>query len=219
MPILFVVAAVWLFFGYTKPLYTEISAKRATITENQSILDQAHALNSLKNSLLSTYKAYSEDDLGRIHKALPANVKPAYLMVSIGKLAENRGVIIKSVNFGSAFSDVEKTTSVSAPAPIPVAVQPSTSKGQSFIPPAVLQGVNDPATFSGQGTAVSPLTVEINVAAAYPAFVAFLQDLEANLEVTDVTSLSISGGDKQSEYKLSFSVYKMKESSVSAAPI
>jgi Tfp pilus assembly protein PilO len=92
-----VVAAGAVFFLYTKPAYDSVQEVRAQITQYDAALTKATELQSIKQTLLSKYNAFSENDKDKLQKLLPDHVDNVRLILDLDSLASRHGMALQNV--------------------------------------------------------------------------------------------------------------------------
>ncbi len=97
IPILLIVIAVGLFFGYIDPTYQNI--KKLSVEEDRfnEALNQSKELQSIRNALLSKYNTFSQLDLERLGKMLPDNVDNVRLILDIDSIASKYNMRTRNV--------------------------------------------------------------------------------------------------------------------------
>lgn len=96
-PIVFIIAAVGLFYTYIDPIYNNIQ----TLLENEArfdeALDKSRELLALRDSLLVKRNAFSANDLDRLNKLLPDHVDNVRLALDLDGIASNYNMRIKNI--------------------------------------------------------------------------------------------------------------------------
>lgn len=155
--ILFFLAGLALIFWAAKPLWVEIATLR---TERNSVLSTLSELRSLQNArdgLLSAYNSISKTDLEKLNQMMPISSDTGGILVSLEKIAQDRGVRLKKAEF-----------------------KIDNDKGVK-----VIQAAN---------SLFNTINLSIVVSASYDSFKSFLDALEKNTRIMDVTNISFSVG-------------------------
>lgn len=93
VPVVLLLAAFGLFFGYIHPTYTDtIASARAEIRSYESALAAAEAFSRKESELLAERNAIPGDGLARIEAFLPDGVDNVQLIVDLNALADRSGV-------------------------------------------------------------------------------------------------------------------------------
>ncbi len=168
------------------PTYNDISALKIQTASLSHALDNAKALENERDKLTKKDNAISIEDKEKLKKLLPDNVDNIRLILEIGQLATPYGMALKDVKYNTFTKKSTPTGGVaSAPAPNPGEVVVQDTGGD--------YGIWN-LEFSTQGT--------------YDNFINFTKNLESNLRIVDISSVTFSS-DTGAELKPSFSeVYK-----------
>ena len=181
IPILMIVASIWGIFGIVRPHYSTISGLRSQQAEYENAMEKASEAVAKREILLGEYNSISAEQWERIRKMLPNEPKGVQLAQDIGKLAETFGIKLKKFAFSEGGG-------ASAP----------TATGSEGVPGE--DGVNPELNIPALSTLQSKkLQLSFDFEATYPDTMRFLRELERNLELSDVRSLTLSrgGGGKQ----------------------
>lgn len=95
LPIIGILIAIGLFFGYINPTYTgPVAEARAQVREYDRALRAAAEFERKENELLAERSSIPEDDLERIEAFLPAGVDNVQLILDLDALASRSGVTL-----------------------------------------------------------------------------------------------------------------------------
>lgn len=156
---------------YLVPQWRQFSALQ-TETENlREISAQLDELISNRDALTKTINAVSRADLAKIDLALPQGPHSADFLVLLETLAKKNQVILKQVN-------LSETAGGTGGLPKP--------GGSVSLPGA---------------SAYQELPITLNINGSYDSFKAFLKDLERNLRVIDIQSITF-GGSSTNQFEL-----------------
>lgn len=164
LTIIFLVAAVGLIFWGARPFWADTMALRAEIGEIEDTLARLHELEGLRDELLTTYNSIPRSKIDRLYDLLPPKPDSGNILVALERIARDRGVRLRRVDF---IKDSQ------APAP--------QTTGPARIAVKEEAGANT-------------ISYSFTVSASYEAFRSFLAALEKNLRVADVTDISFTGG-------------------------
>jgi hypothetical protein len=81
IPIVLVVITVGLFLGYIDPTYQQVKELRVEEKTFDEALDQSRELQKIRDTLLSRYNTFSQEDLSRLEKLLPDHVDNVRLVL------------------------------------------------------------------------------------------------------------------------------------------
>lgn len=168
--ILFVLALA-IYFTYTSGVWNDASAIKAVNDQYASAIDSAQKLISVRDNVLKEYNNISADDQANLDKMLPSTVDNIRLIIDLNNVALQHGFSLKNItaaadaNKGSATAQTTSNTSNSSD----------------------LSGISTPT--------LDTVAVSFSVSAPYQQFISFMQDLEANLRIMDITHLTVSAND------------------------
>lgn len=169
--ILFIVVAGILFFFVIDPFYQDAQALATSVSDYNVALKNSTQLQKTRDSLIETYKGIKLEDRDRLNHFLPSTIGNIELILEIEKIANLHGMPIGDIKF-DAQSLADQTV-----------INPAATSGT---PRSVVVAENDPAKNLPYG--VFPL--EFTIEGRYDTFVEFLKDLEHNLRLVDVKSIS-----------------------------
>jgi len=164
--ILFIAISVVLFFVVTNPLFKEVKQMRTDVTTYNTALDNSTELQKTRDSLIDVYKNVKKEDKERLAHFLPSTIDNIKLILEIEKIANLHGMPIKNIQFDAKSLESTDTTSTNT----------------------VIVAKSDPSDYLDYG--VFPM--EFIIEGKYDTFVDFLGDLEHNLRLVDVKSISFS---------------------------
>ncbi|MBI3888503.1 hypothetical protein HY311_01785 [Candidatus Nomurabacteria bacterium] len=162
MPAILILIAIALFFMFTNPIYSDIGTLKETVTSYNEALDNSKALENARDSLTAKENAINPDNLVKIQKLLPDNVDNIRLILEIEQIAGPYGMILKDVKYN--------TTN-------PVASTPSVVSGGAGQVTSGDYGIFD---------------LEFSTTGSYNNFINFTKDLESNLRIVDISSISFA---------------------------
>lgn len=173
--IILIAVAAGIYFTYTKGVLVEAAAQKKTNDQYSSALASAAKLVKVRDKTLEDFNHVDQADMARLNKMIPGTVDNIRLVIDMSNMARKSNLSIRNVKA------VASAGGSSAPkAPTTVRGQrTSDTSNSSIISTASLDVVN----------------VSFSVTATYPQFISFLQDLEANLRIMDVTHLTLSATD------------------------
>jgi Tfp pilus assembly protein PilO len=166
MPIVLTGIAISVFFVFANPIFQNISTMQSLGTSYNEALNNAEALEKERDKLTAKYNAMSPENLARIQKLLPENVDNIRLILEIEQVASPYGMVLKDVKYNAATS----TT--------------ATTNGTAVLP-------------GGGASKAAPkdygiFDLEFSTSGSYDNFVNFTKDLEKNLRIVDISSVSFS---------------------------
>lgn len=165
MPIILIGIAISAFFMFTNPLYNDISTLKTQVASYNAALNNEKALENERDKLTAKFNAINPDNLLKLEKLLPGSVDNIRLILEIEQIASPYGMVLKDVKYN--------TTDPTTPATTTAVVQ----GGGVAQPVPKDYGIFD-LEFSTSGT--------------YDNFINFTKDLESNLRIVDISSISFS---------------------------
>jgi Tfp pilus assembly protein PilO len=184
IPIILIAVSITAFLALSSPLYRDILVLRETKAAYNQALGNSKMLENERDKLTKKYNSINPDDLTRLVKMLPDNVDNIRLILEIEKIALPYGMVLRDVKYDTLKEEV---------AEVP--------------PPGVIQG----------GMVILPerkdygsWTLEFATNGSYVNFINFLRDLERNLRIVDVSSLSFASGSDVLTFPLESYRYSFK---------
>ncbi len=191
--LILIVLAAGIYFTVTSYMLDEARVIRDVNAQYISAITGAEQLIKVRDQVRKDFNNISEEDRIRMDKMLPNTVDNIRLIIDLNNLAFKHGLVLKSVTASAAPSAQKGPTS-----PIVAAtgvLTPVTSQNDIGIPTPTLDSVN----------------VSFGTTATYEQFLSLLQDIEANLRITDVVRLSLISSDSgQYEWAISLKTYWLK---------
>lgn len=105
IPIILIIVALGLFFGYIDPTYIQIKELRVEEKTYDEALNQSRELQEIRDALLSRYNTFSQQDLNRLEKLLPDHVDNVRLILDIDSIASNYNMRTRNVTVSEVSSE------------------------------------------------------------------------------------------------------------------
>ena len=163
-PILFIGIVVALFFVVSDPLYGDIKQLKTDVSTYNVALNNSTELQKTRDSLIEIYKNIKIEDRDRLIHFLPSNIGNIELILEIEKIANLHGMPIKNIKFDTKNLESQNLTGKDS----------------------IIVAESDPSDYLPYG--VFPM--EFIIEGKYDTFVSFLKDLERNLRLVDIKSIS-----------------------------
>lgn len=180
MPLILVGIAVAVFFVFTAPFYNELSLLRQEAASYNEALGNSKALENERDKLTAKYNSFNPEDLVKLEKLLPENVDNIRLILEIEQIASPYGMALRNVKY-----------SIKEEKPVLGEV--------GVIQEEPVEENKEYGTFE----------MEFTTSGSYDDFMSFTRDLEQNLRIVDIKSVTFSSGDKGGlEKKSSADVYE-----------
>ena len=168
MPIILVGIAISVFFMFTNPIYNDISTLQAQVASYNDALDNSKMLENERDKLTAKYNTIDPNNLTKLQKLLPGSVDNIRLILEIEQIALPYGMTLTGVKYNA--TDTSATTNTLA---APAVVQRS--------------GVAEPVPKN-----YGIFDLEFSTSGTYNNFINFIKDLESNLRIVDISSISFS---------------------------
>lgn len=153
------------FIVFTDPIYADVRNLKTEVTTYNTALSNSTELQKTRDSLIEIYKNVTNEDKNNLEHFLPNTIGNIPLILEIEKIANLYGMPIKDIKFETKSLEegiVNKDTTVIAEK-APV----------DYLPYGVFP-------------------MEFVIEGKYDTFVSFLKDLERNLRLVDVKSISFA---------------------------
>lgn len=170
--ILFLSASVLIFFFLIDPLYGDVKELRNNVSTYNSALSNSTDLQKTRDDLLDSYKKIGEKDREKLNHLLPGTINNIELILEIEKIANIHGMPVGDIKFDSS-----------------VGIKANSTEGASGTSTAgKITAESDPTSYLPYGIFPISFTVE----GKYNVFLSFLEDLENNLRIVDIKSISFN---------------------------
>ncbi|HLP86811.1 MAG TPA: hypothetical protein VK153_02980 [Candidatus Paceibacterota bacterium] len=166
--IIFIVISLVIFFVFIDPLYGEIKQLRADVSAYNIALSNSTELQKTRDSLINVYKEVKAEDKDRLAHFLPSSIGNIDLILEIEKIANLHGMPIGNIKFDPKNLESNKDAA-------------SDNKADN-----VIMAENDELDNLPYG--IFPM--EFIIEGRYETFLSFLKELEQNLRLVDIKSVS-----------------------------
>jgi len=170
--ILLIVLAIGIYLTFTRGLWTEVKAVQEINKQYTTAISNADELIQVRDEVLETYSSLSDKDRERLDKMIPNTVDNIRLIIDLNDVALKHRFTLENIRAAAAAAEKGVT-------PVPVPSANTRAQAAGTIPAPTLDAV----------------TVSFDVTAPYLEFISFMQDLEANLRIMDLTRLSVAIDD------------------------
>jgi Tfp pilus assembly protein PilO len=171
MPAILTGIAIATFFLFTNPIFNDIAMLKTQAASYNDALNNSKALENERDTLTAKYNTIDPNNLTRLQTLLPDNVDNIRLILEIGQIAAPYGMTLTNVQYNAA-----------------AAPTPPAAGG------IVVQAAAPAAAPSGYGT----FNLEFSVSGSYDNFINFTKDLQNNLRIVDISSITFSSGSAAS---------------------
>ncbi len=168
-PILFTLMAVATFILGVNPLFNSVKDLKVDIAKYNTALSNSTNLQKTEDALIKSYNEIKNEDKDRLNKLLPGTVNNIQFILEIERIANLHNMPIRDVKFDPKNKD-------------------NTPIGESVI------ASDNPEDDKPYGI----FPISFSTEGDYDSFVSFLRDLEHNLRLVDIKSISFSVSDPTS---------------------
>ena len=191
--ILLIIISIILFFWIVNPLYSDVSSLRTEVATYNIALDNSKELQATRDQLTENYKNINKSDRDRLERFLPNTVNNIRFILEIERIANMHSMPIKNVRFQPEKVSGDNTLDTAKNPP-----KQGTTIVTSGNPNTSLPYGSFPIEFTTEGD--------------YNTFVLFLKDLEHNLRLIDIKSISftVPQGDKNGIINPNIYTYNLK---------
>jgi Tfp pilus assembly protein PilO len=189
MPVILILIAISGFFLFANPLLSSISELNAKAAAYNDALGNSKMLENERDKLTAKYNSIDPENLKKLQKFLPENVDNIRLILEIEQIAAPYGMALSNVKYNTPEQ------------------KPAAGGAQT----GVFQGGAGKTASSDFGI----FDLEFSTIGKYNNFLNFTRDLENNLRMVDISSISFSStpagvlGDKvqaSDVYKYDFTI-------------
>ena len=185
-PIIFIVIAIGAFIVFGSPLNSQVKKLKADIQEYQKALSNSSELEKTRDDLLAVYNKITNEEKDRLNAFLPNNANNIELVLEIQQIARDHDMPLSDIKFD------------------PIGINESSSLPKNSEQNSTLA---NPALILPYGI----FNLEFAVEGDYETFKAFLKDLEDNLRLINVKSITFSSpAGNQAEASGDFYKFNMK---------
>lgn len=164
---------------YLQPAWLEFQTLRQESDNLANISAELDELIENRDELVSSINTVSKENLERLNQALPEGQHAAEFLVLLETLAKKHSLLLRRVDLAGT-EEAKSTDTRGLPKP----------------------GVGISKT-SSSGTSVEEFPFALDLGGTYESFKAFLVDLENNLRIIDVVSVSFASPGKPDQFNFS----------------
>lgn len=106
-PILFVIIAVALFFGYIDPEYTKVKELLQEQAQIDQALNRSKELQDERDKLLARYNTFPQVELDNLQKLLPDHLDNVRLILDLDSIASRYGMRVRGVTIAGDSTRVQ----------------------------------------------------------------------------------------------------------------
>lgn len=178
LPIFIFLAAVGVFFGFTKNEYQSVQTRKAEVAEYNKAVQNSTILLKKREELLELKNQFQKNDLNRLNILMPDDVNSTKLIMEIEHLATS----VHNLAFEDPKYDPNKKIATLGIPPAGAGTADASSSKEAKQPaPKVQETDKDYGSFE----------LEFTLIGTYNDFLSFLGDLEKSLRIVDIQQLQI----------------------------
>ena len=175
--VILLLLSVGIFFSFSSGQYQEMKNLQTLADEYKSVLNEASAIEGLRDSLLNTYSAIPKSEIERLNKVLPNTVDTVQLAFDLDGMASKHGISISSVQTNTDTQSADQSLTV----------------------------------LPEHAPTYNKASVTFSFIANYENLKKMLSDVEKNLRLMDISSISFQVQDSGLyDYKVSADTYWLK---------
>ena len=194
LSIILVLVAVGITVSFTRAEYSEYQAIKAEAKSYEDALSQADELAKLRQNLLVELNDIDITERNRLEKFLPRSIDTVRLTIEVTSIARNAGMEVEQ------FSFTESQVEQSPETPLEVAAEPSVANAEN-------PGISLDSQIQSQAN-YSQVDMNLSTSGTYEDFKNFLEEVQDNLRLTDIRSLSVTQGEEgTNSYQLVLRTY------------
>lgn len=199
-----IIAAIGIYFTITKSMVTDVQAVKAQNDQYAAALSSADEIIQAREAITRAYNSISQDNRARLDKMIPSAVDNIRLVIDLNNLALQHHFTLSdvkaSVPSNSPTSGAPRQAAQSAGSSMLAAVGILPTLGAA---PAA-QNIAEPV--------LDKVQVSFTAQTTYEQFISFLQDLEADLRIMDLTHLSVAvNEDGTYTFQTQFQTYWLRQ--------
>lgn len=181
IPILLVTLSFGSYFLYTKDYYEQAKVVKADVVKLRSAQEKLTEALKKKDKLAMSYNALDTSLIDRLEKLMPSNLDNIKLIIDVDRTAKQYGMILNAVKFDVDQQAKQTTTTVGA------------ATGTTI--------VRDNATAKDSKKDYNEFSLTMTVTGTFANFTKLISDMEKNLRIVDITSITFDAQDSKDVYK------------------
>lgn len=187
LPLVLIGAGIAGFLLITQPIYDEASTLKIEADKYNEALANAKILQAERDRLTEKFNSFQAEDLARLQKIVPDSVDNIKLILEIQEVAQERGILVKNVEF-----EPEQFLEEDA-----AAKEEAAKKQANLRRPGAANNLD-----------YEIFDLEFSIEGKYSAYVEFMKLLERSLRVVDVRAITFTPGTSEDKDKIYNDNYK-----------
>lgn len=198
---LFFAIGIGILFLGVLPLWTEVTRMSALISDAETLIAELQNLQQRKDQLVKVYNSASEENIQKLEAVIPAATgafDESFLYLFLENVARENGLRLESI---AAVTDTANEAG-------------ATSARRAGVPSFQAGAVEDRGAASAAHSQVRQTKASIKetkmtltVKGEYASFKAFLNAVESNLRLIDVTDVAVESSDGKLRFKITLKTY------------
>ena len=192
--LILIVLAVGIYFTVTSGMLADAQSVKTINDQYAAALNNAAKLVAVRDQVMQEYNSITDSDKARLDKMIPSTVDNIRLIIDLSNVALHHGFSLTNIKAAasSANSSGSGSAGSQASAPSPA----SGAGGSSVASPPTLDTVD----------------VSFGATATYDQFISFMQDIEADLRIMDLTHLTVTSADNGVyTFQVQFQTYWLRQ--------
>ncbi len=192
IPTLLLALSAGSYFLYTKTIYEDAKIVKAEVVKLEDAKTKLDIALKKRDQLSTSFNALDTSLIARLEKLMPDNLDNIKLIIDIDRTAKQYGMILNAVKF-----DVDKPATTTTPTNATGATVPRDNK-------SALDSKKDYNSFS----------ITTSLTGTFANFTKLMGDMEKNLRIIDITSVTFDAQDTKDVYKFEVKakIYWLKSS-------
>lgn len=183
IPILLLALAFGTYFLKTKDTYAEAKGVKAEVVKLRDAEAKLDLALQKKDKLSATYNALDTENIARLEKLMPSNLDNIKLIIDVDRTAKQHGMVLNAVKF-----DVDQQAKQEAAA--------TTGRLTAESVP-----VRDNKAAQELKKDYNSFSLTMTVTGSFDNFTKLVGDMEKNLRIIDITSVTFDAQDTKDVYK------------------
>lgn len=179
-----VIVAIGLYFTVTQSIYSDAQAVKGHNDQLAQALDNAQQIIASRETITSQYNSIPQGDRAKLDKMIPNSVDNIRLVIDLNNIALQNHFSLSDVKatVGSSNAAAKGASAAAGSAPAPAAM------------PAAPISVMGPSASIAEPT-LDKVQISFKASATYDQWISFMQALESDLRIMDLTHLTITAND------------------------
>ncbi len=197
-----IIVGIGLYFTVAKPIFDETKSVKEVNDKLQEALTGMDEVIRIRDDINKKYNSIGEENKAKLDKMIPDSVDNIRLVIDLNNLARQKNLMLENLRVAVPSGSGKQTN----------ARTPVTSVGTTPVNMTGAVGLSGPNEFNVAEPTLDKITFSFGVKATFDQFVGLLQAMQANLRITDLTSLSMTANDQGVyEFDLQFQTYWLKQ--------